>query len=422
MADILTMIQQLKTKGKQMNDNLGSFATSNQQFRQTLLENLKKIQEAITKMNFQEFGANKQALVQANKELEASKMQLQEKQQQLAEVTRLLEESRKETEAANKNLQETSMQMQELDKKNREALEQMQQQQQKALEDARNASVAEQQALRQEFEQQRQQLQSEFDQQRAALEEEKNKAQLAAQEASQKMSQIESTYAEIQSGLNDINTLLDNQLEMINRVINTDPSVGDLNNLVDAIQANLIAGINMLSETKQVTGPQRGFALPATLEEFRNMANQQAKQDFYRISQNDGNELNKLVKQGEQTGDMAPAEALYIELLRRYNERYGRSMGGRRRITRKRNMRKQKRTAKRSYKKTRHQKGGYTYGKEDASLKKTSSIVSVGSDSTKSLSVSGKNSPLYKSFLVSKQRSRKARGVQRRATKKRSRK
>ena len=72
MADILTMIQQLKTKGKQMNDNLGSFATSNKQFRETLLGNLKKIQEAITKLNFQEFGTNKQALMQANKELEAS--------------------------------------------------------------------------------------------------------------------------------------------------------------------------------------------------------------------------------------------------------------------------------------------------------------------------------------------------------------
>lgn len=411
MADILTMIQQLKTKGKQMNDNLGSFATSNQQFKQTLLENLKKIQEALTKMNFQEFGANKQALVQTNKELEASRQQLQEKQQQLAEVTRLLEESRKETEAANKTLQDTSAQMQVLDQKNREALEQMQQQQQKALEDARNGSAAEQQALRQEFEQQKQQLQSEFDQQRAALEEEKNKAQLAAQEASQKMSQIETTHAEIQSGLNDINTLLDNQLEMINRVINTDPSVGDLNNLVDAIQANLVAGINMLSETKQVTGPQRGFALPTSLNEFRNMANQQAKQDFYKVSQNAGNDLNKLIKQGEQTGDMSGAEALYIDLLRQYNERYGRTTGGRRRITRKRKLKRNSTKRMR-----RQQKGGYTYGKEDASLKKTSSVVS------NSASVSGKNSPLYKSFLLSKHRSRKARGVQKRATKKRTRK
>lgn len=416
MADILTMIQQLKTKGKQMNDNLGSFATSNQQFKQALLENLKKIQEALTKMNFQEFGANKQALVQANKELEASKLQLQEKQQQLAEVTRLLEESRKETADANKTLQDTSAQMQELDRKNREALEQMQQQQQKALEDARNASSAEKQALRQEFEQQKQELQGEFDKQRAALEEEKNKAQLAAQEASQKMSQIEITHAEIQSGLNDINTLLDNQLEMINRVINTDPSVGDLNNLVDAIQANLIAGINMLSETKQVTGPQRGFALPATLNEFRNMANQQAKQDFYKISQNAGNDLNKLIKEGEQTGDMSLAEALYKDLLRRYNERYGRTSGGRRR-TRKRNMRRQKRAATKRMK--HQQKGGYKYGKEDASLKKSSSVVSVGSNSS---NISGKNSPLYNSFLVSKHRSKKARGLQRRVTKKRTRK
>lgn len=421
MADILTMIQQLKTKGTQMNDNLGSFATSNQQFKQALLENLKKIQEALTKMNFQEFGANKQALLQANKELEESKSQLQEKQEQLAEVTRLLEESRKETEAANKTLQDTSAQIQELDKKNREALEQMQQEQQKAAEEAKNASAAEQQALRQEFEQQRQQLQGEFDQQRAALEEEKNKAQLAAQEASQKMSQIETTHAEIQSGLNDINTLLDNQLEMINRVINTDPSVGDLNNLVDAIQANLMAGINMLSETKQVTGPQRGFPLPSTLNEFRNISNQQAKQDFYKISQNAGNDLNKLIRQGEQTGDMSAAETLYSDLLRKYNEKYGRTTGGRRRKTRRRNMRKLKQTAKRASKRSRQQKGGYTYGKEDPSLKKTSSVVSIGTNTAKS-SVSGKSSPLYKSFLLSKQRSRKARGLKRRATKKRSRK
>lgn len=415
MADILTTIQQLKTKGKQMNDNLGSFAASNKQFKETLLENLKKIQEALTKMNFQEFGANKQALAQANKELEASKLQLQEKQQQLAEVTRLLEESRKETEAANKTLQDTSAQMQDLDKKNREALDQMQQQQQKALDDARNASAAEQQALRQELEQQKQQLQADFDQQRAALEEEKNKAVLAAQEASQKMSQIETTHAEIQSGLNDINTLLDNQLEMINRVTTSDPSVGELNGLIDAIQANLVAGINMLSETKQVS--QRGFPLPATLGEFRRMNNQQARQDFYRVSQNAGNDLNTLIKQGEQTGDMSAAEAFYKDLLRKYNERYGRTTGGRRRITRKRS---QKRSAKRSYKRSRQQKGGYRYGKEDSSLKKTSSVVSVGSDSA---SVSGKNSPLYKAFLVSKHRSRKARGIQqRRSTKKRSRK
>lgn len=411
MADILTMIQQLKTKGKQMNDNLGSFATSNKQFRETLLENLKKIQEALTKMNFQEFGSNKQALVQANKELETSKIQLQEKQQQLAEVTKLLEESRKETELANKTLQDTSSQMQDLDKKNREALEQIQQEQQKAFEETKNASAAEQQALREQFEQQKQQLQAEFDQQRAALQEEKNKAQLAAQEVSQKMSQIETTHAEIQSGLNDINTLLDNQLEMINNVINSDPSVGDLNNLVDAIQANLLAGINMLTETKQVTGPQRGFPLPTTLNEFRNMTNQQAKQDFYKVSRDAGNNLNLLIKQGEQNGDMSAAETLYANLLRKYNERYGRTTGGRRR-TKKRNIRRQKRPATKRMK--RQQKGGYTYGKEESSLKKNSSVVSVGSDT------SGKNSTLSKYFLMSKQRSKKDRRVQSRSTKKRA--
>jgi hypothetical protein len=401
MADILTMIQQLKTKGKQMNDNLGSFANTNKQFRDTLLENLKKIQEAISKLNFQDFGANKQALLQANKELEASRLQLQEKQQQLAQVTQLLEESRKETEAANKTLQETSAQMQDLDKKNREALEQMQQEQQKALDEAKNSSSQEQQALRQGFDQQRQELQGEFDKQRATLEEEKNKAQLAAQEATQKMAQIEATHAEIQSGLNDINTLLDNQLQMIDRVINTDPSVGDLNNLVDAIQANLIAGINMLSETKQVSGPQRGFNLPPTFNEFRNMPNQQAKQDFYKISQNAGNDLNVLIKQGEQTGDMTPAETLYQDLLRKYNERYGRASKGGRRRTRRRQLPRKTVTSK--------QKGGYTYGKEAPSLKKSSAIISVGTIRTPSL----------KSTTETKRYFKKGRGITRQTKRRR---
>jgi myosin heavy subunit len=344
MADILSLIQQVKTKGKQMNDNLGAFATNNQTFKQSLLTNLKNIQDTLAKINFQDLGNNKVALLEANKNLEATKLQLQEKQQQLAEINKQLESSRQQTEAANKNLQDVNNQMQALDKQNRENMEQMQKQQQLALEEARNASLKEQQQMRQQFEQERQQLQSEFDKQRAQIEQEKNQAQLAAQEATQKLSQLEAGQAQIQSGLAEIDTLLDNQLKMIENVVNSSPSTGDLNNLIDVIQANLVAGINMLSQTKQSNISQKGFDLPSTLAEFRNLRNEQARQDFYRIIPGDkANQLNALIR----TGNMAEAEQLYADLLRLYNERYGRVTRGGKRKTKRRTMRR-KRTYKRS--------------------------------------------------------------------------
>jgi len=369
MSDILSLIQQVKSKGKQMNDNLGSFATNNQNFKDTLLTNLKNIQDSLSKINFQDLGNNRVALLEANKNLEETKLQLQEKQQQLAEVNKLLESSRQETETANKNLQDINNQMQTLDKQNRDTMEQMQKQQQLALEEARNSSLKEQQELRQQFEQQRAELQSEFDKQRAQMEEEKNQSQLVTQEATQKLSQLESSQSEIQNGLAEIDTLLDNQLKMIENVVNSSPTTGDLNNLIDVIQANLVAGINMLSETKQSTGPQKGFNLPNTLNEFRNLQNVQAKQDFYRIIPGDkANQLNILIRSGK----MSEAEQLYQDLLRLYNERYGRvTSGGKRKTKRRSIMHKLK-----SRKQRRNQKGGYKYGKEDNSLKKSSSIVS----------------------------------------------
>lgn len=418
MTEILTTIQQLKQKGTDINNNLGSFAASNQQFKQSLFDNLSKISDALKQLNLSEFRNNKQLLVQANEELEVSKRQLQEKQNELAEATRLLEEAQRNSADANKALQDKAAEIQALEQQKQEALAQMQEEQQKTLAESQNASAADKQALMQKCEEEKKQLQSEFEQQRAALEEEKKNAVAAAEKASQEMSQIQSTYAEIQSGLNDIGALLDSQLNMINSVINSSPSVGDLNSLVDTIQMNLAEGIKILSGTaqataSQVTAKQRGFALPPSLQEFRNNTSSQARQNFYAAV--NGNKLNELIREGEKSGDMSAAEALYSELLREYNQKYGRTSGGRRRVTRKR---KSKRNLTKRMR--RQQKGGYTYGKEDASLKKTSSVVSVGSNSA---SVSGKNSPLYKSFLVSKHRTRKARGVQhRRATKKRSRK
>lgn len=369
MSDILSLIQQLKTKGKQMNDNLGTFATNNQTFKETLLTNLKNIQDTLAKINFQDLGNNRVALLEANKNLEATKLQLQEKQQQLAEVNKLLETSRQETEAANKNLQDINNQMQALDKQNRDTMEQMQKQQQLALEEARNSSLKEQQEMRQQFEQQRAELQSEFDKQRAQMEEEKNQAQLATQEATQKLSQLESSQSEIQNGLTEIDTLLDNQLRMIENVVNSSPTTGDLNNLIDVIQANLVAGINMLSQTKQTNMSQKGFNLPATLGEFRNLQNDQARQDFYRIIPVDkANQLNMLIK----TGKISEAEPLYKDLLRLYNERYGRVTSGGKRKTKRRSMIHKSK----SRKQRKSQKGGYTYGREEPSLKKSSSIVS----------------------------------------------
>ena len=115
---------------------------------------------------------------------------------------------------------------------------------------------------------------------------------------------------------------------MIEGVVNSSPSTGDLNNLVEAIQANLIAGINMLSETRQTLPPppptaQRGYALPGTLAEFRNLQNDVARGDFYKIinsiNPESTNELNKLIREGQLT----EAEDLYQNLLQVYNQRYG---------------------------------------------------------------------------------------------------
>jgi hypothetical protein len=395
MADILSLIQQLKTKGKQMNDNLGSFATNNQTFKDTLLTNLKNIQETLSKINFQDLGNNRVALLEANKNLEATKVQLQEKQQQLVEVNKLLETSRQETENANKNLQDINNQMQALDKQNRDTMEQMQKQQQLALEEARNVSLKEQQEMRQQFEQQRQELQSEFDKQRAQMEQEKNQALLATQEATQKLSQLETSQNEIQNGLTEIDTLLDNQLKMIENVVNSSPTTGDLNNLIDIIQANLVAGINMLSETKKTNTSQKGFNLPTTLDEFRNLQNEQARQDFYRIVPGDkANQLNAYIR----TGRVSEAEQVYKDLLRLYNERYGRVTSGGKRKTKKRRLMKRRKS----------QKGGYKYGREDISLKKSSSIISDSSSKFSPTRSQRKSQSIRKS-LSSRRQSRKSR-------------
>lgn len=388
MADILSLIQQVKAKGKQMNDNLGAFASSNQSFKDTLLTNLKNIQDTLAKINFQDLGNNRIALLEANKNLEATKLQLQEKQQQLADVNKALEASRQETEQANKNLQDITNRMQELERQNRDVMEQLQKEQQLALEEARNASLKEQQDMRQQFEQERAQLQAKFEEERGKMEQEKNQAQLATQEAVQKLSQLEASQSEIQAGLSEIDTLLDNQLRMIEGVVNSSPSSGDLNNLVEVIQANLLAGINMLSETRQTLPPpppttQRGFALPSTLEEFRNMQNQQARSDFYKvIPENNANELNKLIRDGSLT----EAENLYRNLLQLYNQRYGRTTTGGKRRTKKRihNRKYRRSTAKHQKKINYKQKAGYTYGKEDESLRKSSSVISSSSKSSSS--------------------------------------
>jgi hypothetical protein len=395
MADILSLIQQVKAKGQKMNDNLGAFASSNQTFKDTLLTNLKNIQDTLAKINFQDLGNNRLALLEANKNLEATKLQLQEKQQQLADVNKTLETSRQETEQANKNLQDITNRMQELERQNRDTMEQMQKQQQLALEEARNASLKEQQDMRQQFEQERAQLQSEFDKQRADMEQEKNQAQLATQDAAQKLSQLEASQSQIQDGLNEIDTLLDNQLRMIEGVVNSTPSAGDLNNLVEVIQANLVAGINMLSETRQTLPPppptsQRGFILPPTLAEFRNLQNEQARRDFYKvIPQNNANELNRLIRDGALT----EAENLYQNLLQLYNQRYGRTTGGKRRTKKRVYGRKLRRKTAKHHKKSHYkQKAGYTYGKEDETLRKSSSIVSDSGSSKTSSSL--KNSIL----------------------------
>ena len=386
MADILSLIQQVKAKGQKMNDNLGAFASSNQSFKDTLLTNLKNIQATLAKINFQDLGNNRIALLEANKNLEATKVQLQEKQQQLADVNKALEASRQETEQANKNLQDITNRMQELERQNRDTMEQMQKQQQLALEEARNASLKEQQDMRQQFEQERAQLQSEFDKQRADMEQEKNQAQLATQDAAQKLSQLEASQSQIQAGLSEIDSLLDNQLRMIEGVVNSSPTTGDLNNLVEVIQANLVAGINMLSETRQTLPPptsQRGFALPSTLAEFRNLQNEQARSDFYKVvPQNNANELNRLIRDGS----LAEAENLYQNLLQLYNQRYGRTTGGKRRTKKRAHGRKFRRNTAKHYKKSHYkQKAGYTYGKEDETLRKSSSIVSdSGSSKTSS--------------------------------------
>lgn len=446
MSDILNLIEEIKGKGKIMNDNLTAYSQTNGLFRVKIRERLQTINELIQQLNLTDVGKNRASLEQANKDLEITRKQLEEKQQELQQTRDSLTQAQQELAAANQSTQVVNDQMkalqQESDKKmndltqqHAQELEQLRQENAKQLSESQNATQAQKDQMIAENEQklkdaearcneEKQQMQAQIDEQRRSIEDQMKEAQLAREGAEQKLASLQDSQEKIQSGLSDINQLIETQLALIQKVIASEPTNDDLNAVVEAINMNLSQAMKMLNQTQ----------LQAENEEVKNpllnpSVSQEQQQKYTFAMINDTSKLNsqysmmtpkqrnalfpsnssrlryeEMLRQATQTNNTQVLDNLladYNKRVQEYNQKN--QLGGKRRrnILTKHTAKKQyvvprlttkppsawsekvvnptkplrkTRKVKRQRQRQRQQKGGYMY-KEDASLRKKSSVV-----------------------------------------------
>jgi hypothetical protein len=273
MSDILNLIEEIKGKGKQMNDNLGSYAQMNGVFRNQLKDKLQSINALIQQLNLADVGKNRVALEQANKDLEETRKQLNEKQDELQRTRESLTQAQQELATANQETQslndqmkalqeESDKKMNELTQQHAEELEKISQENATQMSESQNASQAEKNRVNAECEQkikdaqdahnaEKQQIQEQVANERANIEQQMNDAQRAREDAEQKLAALENSQAQIQQGLSEINQLIEAQLALIQKVIASEPSNDDLSAVVEAINMNLSQAMKMLNQTQQ---------------------------------------------------------------------------------------------------------------------------------------------------------------------------
>lgn len=466
MSDILNLIEEIKGKGKLMNDNLTAYSQTNGLFRVKIRERLQSINELIQQLNLADVGKNRASLEQANKELEVTRKQLEEKQQELQQTRDSLTQAQQELANANQSTQalndqmkalqeESDKKMNDLAQQHAQELEQLRQENAKQLSEAQNATQAQRDQMVAENEQkikdaedrcneEKQQMQAQIEEQRKAIEDQMKEAQQSREGAEQKLASLQESQEKIQVGLSEINRLIENQLALIQKVIASEPTNDDLNAVVEAINMNLSQAMKMLNQTQvqaegqevanpllnpSVTQAQQKYTY-SMIDDISRLSNQYnmmpPKQRVALFPSNSSRlRYEEMLRQASQTNNIQMLENLlsdYNKRVEEYNQKN--QLGGRRRkhIVTKHTAKKRYRVPRlsgkppsfwcervvnptkplrktRKVKRQRQQKGGYMY-KEDASLRKKSSIV----EEKRSSRHSSKNKSSRRSSRMTKRR------------------
>jgi hypothetical protein len=396
------------------------------------------------------------------KQLEDKQQELQQTRDALTQAQQELASANQSTQALNdqmKALQEESdKKMNDLTQQHVQELEQLRQENAKQLSDSQTATQAEKDQMVAENEQkmkdaearcneEKQQMQAQIDEQRKSIEDQMKEAQLAREGAEQKLASLQDSQEKIQVGLGEINQLIENQLALIQKVIASEPSNDDLNAVVEAINMNLSQAMKMLNQTQvqaesqeiqnpllnpspseQQAQPKYTFPMINDVSKLNNQFNMMPPKQKNVLFPSNSSRLRfeDTLRQASQTNNTQILESLlanYNKRVQEYNQKN--QLGGRRRrhIVTKHTAKKRYRVPRLSgkppsawsekvvnpFKKTkkvkrqRQQKGGYMY-KEDASLRKKSSVVEDKRSSRSSSRETKKRSSFRRSSRMTKKR------------------